>query len=96
MSDIVLTSTVHRIRLRNRILKPSFQSASPRVAGYLTISQLAETLSVSRWWIHHRVRNGTIRIRKDDSMQCYLFPDKPDTLRAFRQLLAGDIAHLDF
>ena len=47
-------------------------------------------------WIDHRIRNGAIKIQKDSSAKCYLFPDNPDTLRQFRQLYSNEIEHLSY
>jgi DNA invertase Pin-like site-specific DNA recombinase len=88
----VLASTVKTIRLRHRVLIRETQSHPRRVAGYLTIPQLAEKLQISRHWISDRIHNGTIAVEKDASTRCYLFPDKPETLQQFRQLLAGQIS----
>jgi len=92
--NVVLTSTVQNIRLSHRILRVGHQSHPRRVAGFLTIPQLSEKLEVSRNWIHDRIRNGTIKAEKDASTACYLFPDEPETLDRFRQLIDGQIDHL--
>lgn len=84
-----LPSTVRNIRLRHRIFHRQSQSHPRRVAGYLTIPQLAEKLNISRYWISDRIHNGTIEAAKDPVTKCYLFPDNPETLRQFRQLLEG-------
>jgi len=91
---IVLPSTVKTIRLRHRVLNRESQSHPRRVAGYLTIPQLAEKLNISRHWISDRIHNGTIVVAKDAATQCYLFPDNLETLRQFRQLVEGKITRL--
>ncbi len=93
-SDVVLPSTVRTIRLAYRIFRRPSQSHPRRVPGYLTTSQLAEKLNVSRYWIHDRIRKGTIQVKKDASTKCYLFPDNPTTLRKFRHLIDGQISHV--
>jgi DNA invertase Pin-like site-specific DNA recombinase len=93
-AETVLPSTVKTIRLRHRLLIRQSQSRPCRVKGYLTIPQLAEKLKVSRHWISDRIHNGTIAVEKDAVTGCYLFPDKPQTLRQFRQLLAGQISEM--
>jgi hypothetical protein len=90
----VLPSTVKTIRLRHRLLNRESQSHPRRVAGYLTIPQLADKLNVARHWISDRIHNGTIVVEKDTVTRCYLFPDNPDTLRQFRQLLDGEITEM--
>jgi DNA invertase Pin-like site-specific DNA recombinase len=90
----VLPSTVKTIRLRHRLLNRDSQSHPRRVAGYLTIPQLAEKLNISRHWISDRIHNGTIVVEKDAATRCYLFPDNLETLRQFRQLLDGVITQM--
>jgi Recombinase/Recombinase zinc beta ribbon domain len=90
----VLPSTVKTIRLRYRLLNSESQSHPRHVEGYLTIPQLAEKLKIPRHWISDRIHNGTIVVEKDPATRCYLFPDNPDTLRQFRQLLEGKITEM--
>lgn len=88
MADKVLESTVRNIRLRKGILRRAHQSHPRRVDGFLTISQLAKKLEVSRWWITDRINNGTIQITKDEKKKCYLFPDTPEMLAKLKSLVA--------
>jgi DNA invertase Pin-like site-specific DNA recombinase len=90
----VLPSTVTSIRLRHRVMNRASQSHPRRVAGYLTIPQLADKLNISRHWISDRIHNGTIVVEKDAITKCYLFPDNLDTLRQFRELREGKITQL--
>lgn len=76
----VLPSTVRNVRLRKRLLLREHQSHPCRVAGFLTIPQLAKKLGISRWWINDRIRSGTIKAQRDANAKCYLFPDTPETL----------------
>lgn len=92
--DVVLTSTVRNIRLSHRILRVAHQSHPRRVAGFLTVRQLAEKLKIPRHWLYDRIHNGTIEVQKDASTGSYLFPDKPSTLKRFRQLIDGQIERL--
>ena len=96
MRAVVLASTVQKVRLQHRILHQPSQSHPRHVEGYLTVSQLAKQLEISASWIHARIGKGIIRVKKDATTKCYLFPDKPRTLREFRQLIAGQISHLAY
>jgi hypothetical protein len=89
-----LPSTVKAIRLRHRIMIRESQSHPRRVAGYLTIPQLADKLNIPRHWISDRIHNGTIVLEKDATSGCYLFPDNPQTLRQMRQLREGKITQM--
>jgi DNA invertase Pin-like site-specific DNA recombinase len=93
---VVLPSTVKSIRLRHRLLVKRSQSHPRRIAGYLTLSQIAERLQVSPHWLYDRIHNGTIQVSKDPEWQLYLFPDKPSTLTLFRKLREGKVKNLRF
>jgi hypothetical protein len=92
----VLPSTVKYIRLRHRVFMNSSQSHPRRVAAFLTVPQVAEKLKIERDWIYHRIHIGTIEVTRDPERQLYLFPDTADTVRRFRQLVAGKVQHLRF
>jgi DNA invertase Pin-like site-specific DNA recombinase len=93
-SNVVLPSTVKGIRLAHGILQRPSQSHPRRVPGFLTVPQLIKKLGVPRSWIYDRIHNGTITVDKDPKTRCYLFPDKPETLRKLRQLHKGQINHV--
>ena len=88
--------TVNKIRLANHIFHKPNCSRPLLIPGYLTISQLVETLKLPHSWFHGRIVRGSIRVKKDAERNCYLFPDAPATLAQFRQLIDGEISHLDF
>ena len=92
----VLPSTVQYIRLRHRVFTNQRQSHPRRVSGYLTVPQVAEKLKIERDWIYHRIHIGTIEVTRDPARQLYLFPDTTETVRRFRQLVAGKVQHLRF
>jgi hypothetical protein len=95
LREVVLRSTVQKVRLR-RGLKHRKGKPHPRqVAGYLTVSQIAEELEIPREWICSQIRKGTIRPEENVRNRCHLFPDKPETLRKFGQLYRGEIKRLD-
>jgi DNA invertase Pin-like site-specific DNA recombinase len=87
-ADKVLESTVQLTRLRLGILRKAHQSHPRRVEGFLTTSQLAKKLGVSRWWISDRIANGTIKAKKDEKKHYYLFPDTPQMLAELKTLVA--------
>jgi len=86
----VLESTVRIVRLRKGLLRRAHQSHPRRVAGFLTIPQLARKLGISRWWISDRINNGTIKANKDEKAKCYLFPDTPELLAELNALITAD------
>jgi DNA invertase Pin-like site-specific DNA recombinase/predicted DNA-binding protein YlxM (UPF0122 family) len=88
---IVLTSTVQIIRLRHRILVKRSQSHPRHIAGHLTVSQVAERLQVSKYWVYDRIHNGTLRIERDPNSKLFLFPDAPMNIALLEQLKAGEI-----
>ena len=60
-----------------------------RLAGSLTLSQLAKALDITPHWVYDRIHHGTIQVCRDPTTRLYLFPDTPATLEQFRQLRAG-------
>ena len=86
---VVLASTVRAVRLRKRILHQAHQSHPRRVPGFLTISQLADKLGVSRSRLHDRIRSGTIKVVKDPRANCYLFPDTDQTLAELNTIISA-------
>jgi hypothetical protein len=96
MRDHVLASTVRAVRLREKILRNRSQSHPRNIPGWLTVSQVADQLQLSRHWIYDRIHNGTIDISRDETTGLYLFPDTSETREHFRQLCAGEIQNLQF
>jgi len=88
LRSVVLPSTVRTIRLRQGVLRERRQSHPRRVAGYLTVSQLARVLGVTPHWLYDRIYNGTIPVAKDPATGLYLFPEDAATLAHLRSLLA--------
>jgi DNA invertase Pin-like site-specific DNA recombinase len=95
-AQAVLTSTVKQIRLRQGVVVERSRSYPRRIAGYLTVPQLAKRLEVPPHWLHDRIHNGTIQINKHREKGLYLFPDTPKTLAQLRQLREGKVQQLSF
>jgi DNA invertase Pin-like site-specific DNA recombinase len=97
LRDVVLVSTVRKLRLRAGVLRwPEGRPRGRTVRGWLTVPQLAAQLAADPAWIHHRIRNGTIAVPRDGATRMYLFPDAAETVAAFQRLRCGDLRHLDF
>jgi DNA invertase Pin-like site-specific DNA recombinase len=92
----VLPSTVRILRLRHRLFRKRSQSHPRRIAGRLTVPQLARTLGITKHWIYDRIHNGTIQVARDSQTSLYLFPDQPKTITLFKQLQAGKVHKLRF
>lgn len=87
----VLPSTVKTIRLRHGIFQVRHQSHPRRIAGYLTVPQIAKVIDKKAHWIYHLINTGRIKVKKDTSTGLYLFPDCPETLEMFQKLKTGDV-----
>ena len=92
----VLESTVKIIRLKHGLFRNASQSHPRSISGFLTISQIAKKLSISRHWIHYRINNGTIEVKKDPNSGLWLFPNNSSTLTKFKQLSSGNLNNLRF
>jgi hypothetical protein len=91
-----LPSTVKGIRLKLGLMQNRSQSHPRRIAGYLTVPQLAKALAITPHWVYHQIKRGTVAISRDAATGLYLFPDRPETLEAFRQLRAGHLSELRY
>lgn len=96
MHPFVLPSTVRGLRLKHRQFLVRHQSHPRRVAGSLTLTQLAKELDIAPHWIYDRIHNGSIQISKDAKTRLYLFPDQPATLEQFNALRAGTVKTIRF
>jgi len=96
MHPFVLPSTVRGLRLKHRQFLVRHQSHPRRVAGSLTLTQLAKELDIAPHWIYDRINNGCIQISKDVKTRLYLFPDQPATLEQFNALRAGTVKTIRF
>jgi DNA invertase Pin-like site-specific DNA recombinase len=90
----VLPSTVKGIRLKLSLMQNRSQSHPRRIAGYLTVPQLAKALAITPHWVYHQIKRGTVAITRDTTTGLYLFPDTPQTLDAIRQLRASQRTEL--
>jgi hypothetical protein len=90
----VLPSTVKGIRLKLGLMQQRSQSHPRRIAGSLTVPQLAEALGITPHWVYHQSKRGTVVIQRDAQTRLSLFPDCPETLEAFGPLRAGSLSEL--
>jgi DNA invertase Pin-like site-specific DNA recombinase len=93
---VISAGTVRKLRLANRILRCPNKSRPRRKPGYLTIAQVAEKLNLGSSRIYHHILDGTIVVKKDETLKCYLFPDKLGTLTQLRQLFDGKVERVAF
>ena len=88
-SQEVLPNTVRLLRLKQRLFQKRSQSNPRRIAGYLTVPQIACALAVPVHWIYDHIHRGTIAVTKDPTTGLYGFPNQPQTLKMFKGLKAG-------
>lgn len=86
MRTTVLPSTVRKIRRAHGRIHRFHGPRPRRVAGYLTLPQLAEAIGVKPHWLYHQIRRGTIPAQRDPKTKLYLFPDNAQTRARFRKL----------
>ncbi len=89
-------STVRQIRLRHGRLHRYWGPRPRRVSGALTVPQIATAVEVKPHWISHLISRGRISVGREKASGLSLFPDRPETLEAFRQLRDGQITALRY
>lgn len=92
-SNQVLATTVHAVLKRNGFLNAP-RSRPVVVPGYLTISQLSQKLGIRRQWFLEQIIKGAIRVERNASKRCYLFPDNQQTLDEMSRLREGKTSKL--
>jgi len=58
--------------------------------------QIAAEIPIDRAWIYRKIQQGAIRIDKDPTYGCYLFPRTKLAIQQLRQLKQGTRAHVTF
>ncbi len=61
-----------------------------------TTEEIAEEIGVKRAWIYRKISRGEIRIEKDSTFGCYLFPRTKRAVQELRRLKDGKRAHVYF
>jgi len=90
MRNIVLCSTVKNIRLKHKIFYKRSQSHPMQISGYLTVTQVAEKIKVSKHWVYDRIHNGLINITKQNKKKgAFLFPNNTETISLLQKLKSG-------
>ncbi len=92
----LLPSTVRLIRLRHGRLHRYWGPRPRRVSGSLTVPQIATAVGVKPHWIYHLISRDRIVVKRDEETGLYLFPDRPETLEAFRQFRDGAVSELRY
>ena len=92
----VVHSPVQGIRRKLGLMPQRSPSHPRRIAGSLTVPQLAEALGSTPHGVYHQSKRGTVVIQRDAQTRLSLFPDCPETLEAFRQLRAGQRSELRY
>jgi hypothetical protein len=53
------------------------------------VPQIACALAVPVHWMYDHIHRGTMAVTKDPTTGLYVFPDRPQTLKMFKDLKAG-------
>jgi hypothetical protein len=61
-----------------------------------TIKQMAQLVAIDPSWFYRKIRDGSIRIKKDPIYGCYLFPRTKLCLDQLERLKKGVLAHVTF
>jgi hypothetical protein len=95
-SHAVLPHTLRLLRLQYRLFQQCRQSHPRRRAGSLTVPQIACALAVPVHWLADPMHRGTIAVTKDPTTGLPVFPDRPQTLKWFKEPKAGKRRNIRF
>ena len=97
MKQHVLVSAVQTIRLKHKIFITKHQSHPYKIKGYLTVTQIAGIIGVTKHWIYDRIHNGQIKVFKNANARgAYLFKDNVETVNMFNDFKNGKFNNLNF
>jgi len=65
-------------------------------ANKYTAEEIAVEIGVQREWIYRKISRQKIRIKKDSTYGCYLFPRTKKAIRELQRLKEGKCAHVSF
>jgi hypothetical protein len=84
------------MRLRHGRLQRYRGPRPRRVPRSLTVPQMATAVGVKAHGVSHLISRGRIGVSRDEASGRSLFPDRSETLEAFRQLRDGQSTALRF
>jgi hypothetical protein len=61
-----------------------------------TVNEMAGFLKIHPSWLYRQISEGMLRIEKDPTYGCYLFPRTPDSIRQLKRLKKGAVPHASF
>jgi|TARA_B100001971_G_scaffold110914_1_gene101811 DNA invertase Pin-like site-specific DNA recombinase len=65
------------------------------IRNVYTITQMAEETKMDPSWIYRKIGKGAIRIKKDATYGCYLFPRTKKCVKELNRLRKGTLTHVD-
>jgi hypothetical protein len=95
-SQAVFPNTVRLLRSQQRLFQQRSQSHPRPIAGDLTVPQIACALAVPVHWISDPIHRGTMAVTKDPTTGLSRFPDRPQTLKLFKDRKAGKRRNIQF
>lgn len=87
------------MKLKERYgIKSKFQQIrdGQRPDNKYTADEIATEVGVKRAWVYRKISRGEIRIKKDSTFGCYLFPRTKRAIQELRRLKEGKCAHVCF
>ncbi|MCW2242023.1 hypothetical protein [Azospirillum canadense] len=91
----VVCSTVATLRRRLGLPAPRPTARWRLAPGRLSVKAVAAKLGVKPTWIYSRLRHGLIQLPRDQATGRHAFPDTDQVIDVLRQLVAGEIRHVD-
>jgi sugar-specific transcriptional regulator TrmB len=85
---------VAKIKRRYNIVSNFTRGRRGSLPFAFTVSEVARRLRVHYTWIYDRINDGRIRLQKNPTYRCYLFPRNQQVIQELRQLKKGTIHHV--
>jgi len=93
-TECIVFKLRHRYGIESRLTQ--IRNGTADIGINRTVEEVAELLGVKREWIYRKIARGMIRIDKDRTFGCYLFPKNKRCIQQLTKLKEGKIAHVSF
>ena len=93
-TECIVFKLRYRYGIESRLTQ--IRNGSADIGNNRTVEEVAALLGVKREWIYRKIAGGMIRINKDKTFGCYLFPKNGRCIQQLAKLKEGKIAHVSF
>jgi len=85
---------IDKLKQRHGILSNLERARRGELTSAYTLPEMARLIKIDPFWIYGKIHDGTIKIQKDPSYRCYLFPKTPRIIEELKRLKNRKVRHV--